>query len=99
MPIPDFQSLSLWTNVAIFAAAAVVVWIAGTRLAAYADAISERTQVSRAFLGLILLGVATSLPVSVTLERRDRTFLRMGYDSLAVLIAYFLGLVVLWQLR
>jgi cation:H+ antiporter len=66
MPIPDFHAFAVWTNVAIFAAAAVLVWLAGTRLADYADAISERTQVSKAFLGLILLGVATSLPEIVT---------------------------------
>lgn len=62
----DFREFAVWTNVAIFAGAAVVVWLAGTRLAYYADAISERTQVSKAFLGLILLGVATSLPEIVT---------------------------------
>ena len=66
MTIPDFHALSVWTNVAIFAGAAAVVWLAGTRLAYYADAISERTQVSKAFLGLILLGVATSLPEIAT---------------------------------
>lgn len=66
MPIPDFQGLAIWTNVAIFGGAAVVVWIAGTRLAYYADAISERTKLSKAFLGLILLGVATSLPEIAT---------------------------------
>jgi len=32
MPIPEFRSLTMWMNVAIFAAAAVVVWI-GTKLA------------------------------------------------------------------
>lgn len=62
----DFSTFSVWTNLAIFGAAAVVVWIAGTRLAGYADAISERTQLSKAFLGLILLGVATSLPEIIT---------------------------------
>ena len=31
------------------------------------------------------------------IERRDRTVLRMGYDSLAVLV--YLGGVVLYQLR
>jgi cation:H+ antiporter len=66
MPIPDFHAFAVWTNVAIFAGAAVVVWIGGTRLANHADAISERTQVSKAFLGLVLLGVATSLPEIVT---------------------------------
>ena len=51
MPIPDFQQLSLTTNLAIFGAAAVVVWIAGTRLAYYADAISHRTKLSKTFPG------------------------------------------------
>lgn len=66
MPIMDFRALSAWANVAIFLGAAAVVWLAGTRLAYYADAISDRTKVSKAFLGLILLGVATSLPEIVT---------------------------------
>ncbi|HVL67631.1 MAG TPA: hypothetical protein VM364_10245 [Vicinamibacterales bacterium] len=66
MPLPDFHGLSVWTNVAILAGAAVLVWLAGTQLAYYADAISERTKLSKAFLGLILLGVATSLPEIVT---------------------------------
>ncbi|HXW07484.1 MAG TPA: hypothetical protein VD833_19770 [Vicinamibacterales bacterium] len=62
----DFSSLSVLANLGIFAAACMVVWIAGTRLATYADAISGRTRLSKAFLGLILLGVATSLPEIVT---------------------------------
>lgn len=66
MPIPDFHSLSVSTNLAIFGAAAVLVWLAGTKLAYYADAVSERTKFSKAFLGLILLGVATSLPEIAT---------------------------------
>jgi cation:H+ antiporter len=66
MTTPDFQALPMWGNIAIFLGAAVVVWVAGTRLAYYADAISERTKLSKAFLGLILLGVATSLPEIVT---------------------------------
>ena len=66
MPVPDFRALSVWANVAVFAGAAIGVWFAGTRLAYYADAISERTKISKAFLGLILLGVATSLPEIVT---------------------------------
>ncbi len=48
--------------VAVFAAAAVAVWVAGTRLARYADAIAEQTGIGRAFLGMILLGGVTSLP-------------------------------------
>lgn len=66
MRVLDFRTFPLWMNVAIFAAAAVLVWIAGTRIAKYADAISVRTKLSSAFLGLILLGVATSLPEIAT---------------------------------
>jgi cation:H+ antiporter len=64
--MPDFTTLPVWTNLAIFAAAAAVVWTAGTRLALYADAISDRTKLSKAFIGLILLGIATSLPEIIT---------------------------------
>ena len=62
----DFRTLPLAVNLAIFGAAAVVVWVAGTRLATYADAIGVRTQLSKVFLGLILLGIATSLPEIAT---------------------------------
>jgi cation:H+ antiporter len=62
----DFGGYPLWINLLIFAAAAAVVWAAGTRLAKYADAIGARTKLSKAFLGLILLRVATSLPEIVT---------------------------------
>lgn len=57
-----FDSLALPANVAIFAASAMVVWLAGTRLARYADAIAEETGIGREFLGLLLLGGVTSLP-------------------------------------
>jgi cation:H+ antiporter len=62
----DFQSLPIWTNGAVFVAAAVVVWLAGTRLAHYVDAVGRRTELSQAFLGMVLLGVATSLPELAT---------------------------------
>lgn len=61
-----FGTFPLWLNLAIFAGAGAFIWLAGTRLAVYADAISARTQLSKAFLGLILLGVATSLPEIAT---------------------------------
>jgi cation:H+ antiporter len=44
----------------------VLVWISGTRLARYADEIGGRTSLSQAFLGMMLLGVATSLPEIAT---------------------------------
>jgi cation:H+ antiporter len=58
----SFENLSVWVNAAIFAAAAVVVWIAGTTLARCADELAERTGWGREFLGILLLGGVTSLP-------------------------------------
>lgn len=47
-----------------------------------------------------LLGVVVSaLFLLGLLERRDKTLLRMGYDSFAVLGAYLAGVAVLFQLR
>ncbi|MGE3917999.1 MAG: sodium:calcium antiporter, partial [Hyphomicrobiaceae bacterium] len=66
--MPDFASFGLVANLAIFAAAAVIVWLAGFRISRYADEISARTGLSHALLGLLLLGGVTSLPeVAVTL--------------------------------
>jgi cation:H+ antiporter len=66
MNLIDFRSLPIAANLAIFAAAAGVVWFAGTRLARFADEIGDRTGLSHAFLGMMLLGVATSLPEIAT---------------------------------
>lgn len=47
-----------------------------------------------------LLGIAvTTLYVAGLIERRDRTVLRMGYDSVAVLATYLGGVYLLYQLR
>lgn len=63
----DFASNPLWLNLLFFAAAAGVVWIAGTHVSGYAQTISKRTGLGSAFVGLILLGGITSLPeVAVT---------------------------------
>jgi cation:H+ antiporter len=62
----DFRSYPLTANLATFAVAALVVWFAGSRLAALADDIADRTGLNRAFLGVVLLGVATSLPEVAT---------------------------------
>lgn len=66
MPLPDFHAYSIWLNFAIFAAAATIIWFAGTRLAATADLIAERTGLGKAFVGLVLLAAATSLPEIAT---------------------------------
>ena len=61
-----FADLGLTANIAVFAAAAVVVWIAGARLVALADALADRTGLGRALLGLLLLAGVTSLPEVAT---------------------------------
>lgn len=49
-------------NVVAFCGGAAIVWFAGTRLAAHADAIAEITGVGTALIGMLLLGGITSLP-------------------------------------
>ncbi|HVL73586.1 MAG TPA: sodium:calcium antiporter, partial [Beijerinckiaceae bacterium] len=58
------------------------------------------TQVGRtASVGALLALVLTAIFLVGVLERRDRTVLRMGYDSAAVLAAYVAGLFLLYQVR
>ncbi|MDQ2671027.1 MAG: sodium:calcium antiporter, partial [Gemmatimonadota bacterium] len=65
----DVESWSLGIVIAVFAAAAGAVWIAGTGLARYAAALSDRTGIGKAFVGMLLLGGITSLPeVAVTVS-------------------------------
>lgn len=64
-----FLSLELWPmwlNIALFFIASAVLWLTGTRLSNYADVISDRTGLGQAFVGLILLATATSLPELAT---------------------------------
>lgn len=90
--MPDFASLSLPVNVAIFAVAAVFVWMAGARLAAYADEISRRTGLGQALMGLLLLAGVTSLPeiaTSVTAASLDNAPLAVNnlLGSIAMQVA------------
>jgi cation:H+ antiporter len=62
MELLNFQNYPLWVNLVIFALAAGVVWLAGTRVTDYADFIATRTGIGRAAIGLVLLGGITSLP-------------------------------------
>ncbi len=59
-------SLPLTVNLILFFVAALGVWVAGTRLASYADEISDRERIGQALMGLIFLAAATSLPEIVT---------------------------------
>ena len=61
-----FHALDLWLNLLLFAVAAAAVWVAGSRLSGYTDAIADATGIGKAFLGLVLLAGATSLPELAT---------------------------------
>ena len=58
----SFESWPLTALVAVFVGAAVAVWFAGTRLARLASAISGKTGIGQAAIGIMLLGATTSLP-------------------------------------
>jgi cation:H+ antiporter len=58
----SLESGSIMLLLAVFVGAALVVWIAGTRLARLANAISGRTGIGQAAIGMVLLGGVTSLP-------------------------------------
>ncbi|MEJ8570468.1 sodium:calcium antiporter [Microbaculum marinum] len=63
----DFAGLGLFSNLGLFAVAAVVVWFAGTRLAEYAHQISKVTGLGQAIVGIVVLAGVTSLPeIAVT---------------------------------
>lgn len=62
MSLLDVSSFPLPVNLAMFAVAAVFVWLAGARLTGYLDGISDRTGLGQAFVGMLLLGGITSLP-------------------------------------
>lgn len=65
MPI-DLGNWPLPVNAALFVAGAVIIWFAGSRLARAADRVAGATGLSHAFVGLLLLGVVTSLPEVVS---------------------------------
>jgi cation:H+ antiporter len=64
--IGALTQLPMAVNLALFAAAAAGVWFAGGRLAIYADAIADRKRIGQAFMGLVFVAAATSLPEMVT---------------------------------
>lgn len=62
----DFAQNSVFLNALLFAAAAAVVWFAGTKLSSHVDLIADRTGLGQAFAGALLLGGATSPPELAT---------------------------------
>jgi cation:H+ antiporter len=113
-------------------AAAAGVLVSGVVLAGTGEALAQQTKLGTSFVGMLLGGVATSLPeVTTTIaavrlaqyemafadafgtnlfstmllfvadlaERRHKTVLGMGVDSIIVLITYAGGLIVLFVVR
>lgn len=66
MALPDPAGLSVPAASAVMAVAAVVVGFAGARLTRAAKELADRTRLTEAFVGLLLLGSATSLPEIAT---------------------------------
>lgn len=62
MAFLNFENHPLWLNLAILVAGAIAVWLAGTRIARYADIIATRSGAGHVMVGLVLLGTVTSLP-------------------------------------
>jgi cation:H+ antiporter len=57
---------TLVQSLLVFAACATCVWIAGARLAYFADALADRFKLAKSLVGLLLLSLATSLPEVAT---------------------------------
>lgn len=62
----NLSALGVWWLVIIFVSGACLVWWTGFRISIYADAISDRTGIGKAFIGALLIGVITSLPEVAT---------------------------------
>lgn len=63
---PDFAQFSLATNIAVFAAAAALIGVAGWQLASVANRVAERTGLGQALTGAVFLGASTSLSGTIT---------------------------------
>ena len=66
MDLINFGDLSLVIICVIFICASALVWLAGTRLSRYTDALAKKTGTADVVMGTLLLGGVTSLPEVVT---------------------------------
>ncbi|MGI9405181.1 MAG: sodium:calcium antiporter [Hyphomicrobiaceae bacterium] len=58
--------MNLFFSTVVFVGAAAGIWFCGSRLTAYADEISDRYRIGKAFMGFVFLAAATELPELVT---------------------------------
>lgn len=96
MDLFGFKNYSLWINIAVFTVSAIVVWIAGTRLARYADKIAVVTGIGHAAVGLVLLAGITSLPeVAVSLASASTNNPAMAVNNLLGSIAMQIAILAM----
>lgn len=93
---------SLPVAVTAFAAAALVIATAGSRLAGLVDRLADRTGLGEAVAGAVLLGAATSLPgivVSVVAAASDRPSVAVSNSvgGIAVQTAFIVALDLAWR--
>lgn len=62
MGLLNLSEQPLWLAAAVYVAMAAVIWVAGGKASQYADTISQRTGIGGAVIGMVLLGMMTSLP-------------------------------------
>jgi cation:H+ antiporter len=84
-----FLEQTVATNFVLFLLAALGVWLAGSRLPLYADAIADRKRIGKAFIGLVLLAGATSLPeivatLSASLAGKPKLVLGVLFGGIAM---------------
>lgn len=92
----DFTSRPLAMNAAIFVACAVVVWLAGWRIAVYADRFASATGIGHATVGMVVLAGLTSLPeVAVTLSAAVADTPQLAVNNLLGSIAMQITLLAL----
>lgn len=87
---------SLGVSIGVFAAATLVIIVAGTYLARFADELADRTGLGEALIGTLLLAGATSLPdfaatLSASLAGRPELAMSNVMGSMAANLA-FLGI-------
>jgi cation:H+ antiporter len=70
----------LWLVVALMAGAALVIGVAGTRLAGVADQLADRTGMGEIVAGAVFVGASTSLPGLIT----SIVTAAQGYPVLAI---------------
>jgi cation:H+ antiporter len=76
----DLEPLSIWGVVAILLAAALVICLAGTKLAGLADELADRTGMGEIIAGALFVGASTSLPGVIA----SVSTAAQGYPGLAI---------------